>query len=401
MASTFPLAPTNGDIHYVSGTSYTYNATVGWVRTPSPVTTLPADGANFTNSLAQFTAPIFGQTQVFENIFDAYINNTGILQQGAAGGWDVTTYASNTWGGLNMLRIIPSNTAFTHRITVPAWARIVWMRFINNDVTTARENNILHRWNTDAAGAALTQWDSHFWSDDQLYPIRLGPFGHPMYDYNGQTSVNHVWHPIFVPAGGGTLHGRFGSEFNGPDGWCSGLAFTDNPQGWSYANAITLTRSGDRPYSISNYNTPGIPDPVAMTWAGGSQGLSRVTISQGNGFTIANSTGSYVPITNNGLGKRITLVLDNDDGFDPSYETHIALGATEKGGEFAHQPVDWLTLAVANTQEVFRTVSYDFTAAEVAAATVNGTLDQALVRFWATHNFDNSMQIAQFHMYDI
>jgi len=403
MASTFPLAPANGAVHYVSGTSYTYNSAVGWVRSPSPVTTLPADGAGFTSGLAQFTQPIFQQSQVFENPFDAWLNNTGVLRRlntsGTLPAWDTTSYVTTLWGGQNMLRITPTNTGMNFRVDVPAWASIVWMRFINSDVATARENNVYFRWNSETASGAGDMWSTHFWSDNLGPTLRSGPFGHPMYDYNGETSINHIWHPITVPPGGGTLFGWFRSDNNAPDGWVSGLAFTDNPQGWTWANAIHMHREQS---ALNGFSARmGLPGRAAPTWQGLNNGLTRVAVPFGNGFTIANATNFSMPVVNNGLGKRLTFVVETPGYGDGTDTFMVDVGGVVKGPTHIHSPIDWLTLSIRNSQTHYMAMSFDFTAAEIATATLAGAVPHVFINWWSPYGNDGSISVAQAHLYDI
>lgn len=378
MASLFPLAPTVGDTFVIKGSRYEYNAALGWVEMTSNKPT-PVAPTTYTRGTAQFTGTSFGFQEIYENIFDAYQNNTGIFRNPGTNTWDVTSYVSTLWGGLNMLRVTPTNVAPNLTIDIPAGAinGLMWLRLINDNVTTARENTITYR--STGSGAAGESFVGT-WADNQDFPIQMGPYAY-LNNAGGFESFNHFWVPFVLPDGATQLQLQFRSVWSVPDGWISGLAFTDNPRGFAATNGITLHREGTY---ISNV--------FAADWGNTGSGFHRARFQ--GAFT---NTAATAPVNQgigpkrisvqcdiNGNNKRIAFFNENNDPNTVKSPWYLRpAGGTWITPENTISDIDWVTIVgLNNTTNWGNCWVYDIPAAEVAAAASTnvggGTLDTCI-----------------------
>ena len=384
MATQFPLAPAAGQTFVLNGISYEYNAALGWV-VPTTGAAGPNAPTTFTRGTAQFTDDAFGFIDVYDNIFDAYLNNTGIFRNPNNGNpaWNTTTYATTTWNGLRMLNVAPTTTGNPNlEIDIPAGAvgGLLWLRFIQNDTVTARENTFTYR----AAGSGATgETFFNTWGDALTLSHDFGPHGY-LRDAGGDYSKNHMWVPLVLPDGATTIEVelRGGTGWNAPDGWISGVAFTDNPRGWGVTNGITLHRQGSGFFYNNCFPWP---------WGSSTGGYARARFQGRN-----NDTFTTAPVNNTNGFKRFVLQCDingNDKRVlfmtyqdlpnslrEPPY--FRALNGTWMSPQDSVHEIDWMSLSALKGSPVFQGFwIYDIPAAEIAAAAAQnvagGNLDTA------------------------
>jgi hypothetical protein len=145
----------------------------------------------------------------------------------------------------------------------------------------------------------------------------------------------------------------------------------------------------------------GLAGRAAPTWQGLNNGQTRVAVPFGNGFTITDADNFSMPVVNNGLGKRLTFVVETPDYGDGTDTFTVDVGGIVKGPMHIHSPIDWLTLSIRNSQTHYMAMSFDFTAAEIATATLAGAVPHVFINFWSPYGNDGSISVAQAHLYDI
>lgn len=405
MASQFPLAPAVGQTFTISGVVYEYNATLGWVRKISDLV-VPTAPTDYLRGASQFTDDIFTFRQVYDNIYDAYANNTGVFRNPNNGNpaWNTTTYATSLWGGLRMINVGPTATG-NHNlvVTVPAGAvgGLMWLRVINDGVySITRENTVLYR----AAGsgnAGKAFWGS--WTAANSFIPRFSPYS-GIGDAGGDTTENHIWLPLVLPDGATSIEVEIRTGFNTPDGWISGLAFTDNPKGLAITPAIQVHRQGDA----------GVCYPVtSFQWHGGAAGnpCAKFTGRFGDGTTTANTANATGPkkfalqCDINGKDKRVlVMTLANNMELVRQPPNLKAANGTWITPEQSKSDLDWVSFAIKNKIPSFCSYwTYDVPAADIAASpAVNnwgGTLNNAAF-FQMHHNSDMETVFPYIFTYD-
>jgi hypothetical protein len=281
-----------------------------------------------------------------------------------------------------MLNVAPTTTGNPNlEIDIPAGAvgGLLWLRFIQNDTPTARENTFTYR----AAGSgAAGESFYNTWGDNLTLSYDFGPHGY-LRDAGGDYSKHHMWVPLVLPDGATTIEVelRGGTGWNGPDGWVSGVAFTDNPRGWGVTNAITLHRQP------SFYQ-----DSWKWQWAGLIGGLPAAQFQGKNGTTFTSA-----PATNGAAGfRRFALQCDvNGNDKRVLFMTHQsapnalteppyfrAKGGTWMSPQDSVHEIDWMHLSALKGNPDYNGFwVYDIPAAEIAAAATlslaGGTLNTA------------------------
>lgn len=403
MASQFPTSPTAGDRFYLAGKQYEYSASLGWVKTTQKTT--PTTPTGYTKGIAQFTTgTTFGFQQIYENIYDAYLNNTGVLRNLNNAGnpsWNTSSYASSLWNGLRMIRLMPTNNNWMGIIDIPAGAQggLLWLRVIMDDPSgPPRENAIRMR----PAGNNTQAWQWYTWSDDNIaQPVRISPYGY-MGETGGDQSYNHYWVCTPLPAGVSQVEFQFRTGYNTADGWVSGLAFTDNPRGWAATNAITSHRGPD-----CVQGGPTIPD-----WAGTSLGHHRFLL-QGHDTDTASSSPTNgqgpkrfpVFCDINGNDKRILFQVEENTSYPWQHPWFLKAGTsgTWKTPEQCITTPDWMSVNIGHATESWASWVYEVSAADIAAAACvgpnGGTLSNMVMLNMYMPRTD-SMAVANIFTYD-
>ena len=407
MASLFPLAPAPGQTYKISGNNYEYNATLGWIRQTSNIVT-PSAPSTFLRGTDQFTSGPFTFKQVYDNIFDAYANNTGVLRNpnnAGAGGWNTTSYATTLWGGMRMLNVGKNGSGITcATVTVPASAvgGLLWLRIINDGTySITRENTIRYR--GLGSGNAGRAYYGTYTAANQFNP-RFSPYS-GIGDNGGEMSENHLWVPLVLPDGATTIELEFMTGYNTPDAWLSGLAFTDNPRGLGITTAIMLHRQGDGPFYANNNS---------FQWYGAISGqpCSKFSGRYGDGAATATTNNNSGPkkfalqCDINGNDKRVLFATYNANLLRAVHPGHLkAKNGTWIAPEECKTDMDWVSAHLRSKNLNFcHYWIYDIPAAEIAAAaTVNasgGTLNNA-VDFQMYKDANTEVVIANVFTYDI
>lgn len=277
MATIFPATAVNNQIVNKAGQSWRYNATEdSWVKV-----------SGRQESSGSVNSPLFGAFDIREDIFGAWSNNTGILQQyGGTSLTDTTTYATSTWNGDNIMRW--GNTATSVavgpglRLDVPAGYDMVWLRRHQSDGDV--EMKILYAWNNQTnTSYEVTNWGNR----------GMGSHLTPSGITKGRqftTNTNAWTSPLYLPdRNGGTIFMVATTTTGTRDQWIGGLAFSRNDRHLTMTNAITSWRGsfGGNTGGTFTGNDAGQPsinrDAIS--------GTNKITEIQRAGMYCINSTG--------------------------------------------------------------------------------------------------------------
>jgi len=234
------------------------------------------DGTNILNHM-------YHNAMIFQDIFDAYNSNV-FLKMGKAGGWDETSYSTNTWNGKRILNIgtgVQSNGNGII-VNIPQGYDVLWLRALGDRWCVLRVSQY-----TQGAAPNFQDWT-------EIYATGFRNLNKIAPDGAGTDSYwnVHEWMPIPI-RGGANQYSVYSAQNS--DSWLSGIAFGQNI--WNHATQSAVAylwklnpQTGDIGWSGQNWNN----DQLSQFNAG-----SNVEVS--------------VPVVNSGKDKIVYLVTHNDN----------------------------------------------------------------------------------------
>jgi len=213
--------------------------------------------------------------------------DTDVVQkQGAAAGWDETSYVSNVWNLRNIMNLGSNVNGNGNglKVNIPKGYDVLWLRVLNDRWATFRVCPFVNGV-ADYSTASIEKYAGGFRNLNAISPDGAAP--------DSQWNF-HSWMPIPI-RGQDTAAYMIQSDYAGDD-WISGIAFGKNI--WNHA-----TNSGVAYYWALNGGQ-------ATGWANGFENWNNDVLSF---FQAGSNDAVHVPVVYSGKDKMIYIVQHNDN----------------------------------------------------------------------------------------